>query len=115
MELKLESKDCEDRTVRIANIMATPPIGGDYWLFRVKVSDKQAVVAFPKFTTIGIGFAVEHDDWNCNLPWTCAPEKIMQHIECNKEDADHADCLHAIEMLQAACREYIERNIQAKQ
>lgn len=82
-------------------ILVTPPIDGDYWLMRVPLSDKQAVVCFPKFLTIGIGFQQE-DDWNTNLPWTCGAEKIFDHIRHNKgdESISDEDCLSAIKMLQ---------------
>jgi len=56
-------------------IMMTPPINDEWWLFRVKLSDEQAVVGFPKFGTIGIGFAKE-DDWNTNLPYTCDTDTV---------------------------------------
>ena len=40
-------------------LMITPPLDEDYWLFRVKLYEDQAIVGFPKFGTIGIGFAQE--------------------------------------------------------
>lgn len=40
-------------------MLMAPPIDEDYWLFRVKLSKKQSIVGFPKYNTIGIGFAVE--------------------------------------------------------
>jgi len=40
-------------------VMFTPPVGEDYWLFRVKLFKDQAIIGFPKFGTIGIGFAIE--------------------------------------------------------
>lgn len=64
-------------------VLVTPPIGEDYWIMRVPVSDKQAVVCFPKFFTIGIGFQNE-TDWNTNLPYTGDAEDIFRHIAHNK-------------------------------
>lgn len=66
-----------------SHVMITPPIGSDYWLFRVQIFEDQYVTAFPKFDTIGIGFSIE-DDWNCNLPYTCDAEKIRLHIWHNR-------------------------------
>jgi len=83
------------------NVMMTPPIGKDYWFFRVAVSDKQAVVGFPKFSTIGIGFQHE-EDWNTNLPYTCETNEIYEHIEHNRLGADKETCLAAIKMIQEA-------------
>ena len=83
-------------------IMTTPPIDENFWLLRVKVSDKQAVVAFPKFCTIGIGFQVEDADWNLNLPYRCDAKEIYKHIVKNKGDhrISRATCIIAIKMLQ---------------
>lgn len=85
-------------------IMFTPPVGAaDYWLLRVKVSANQAIIAFPKFSTIGIGFAKEKD-WNTNLPWACSTEKIFNHIKHNKGRGNISDarCIEAIKMIQYA-------------
>lgn len=85
-------------------IMTTPPIGidPDYWLFRVQLSPTQAIVAFPKFAQVGIGFERE-EDWNTNLPSRCDAAVIFEHIKHNKGDASitDADCITAIEMIQA--------------
>ena len=82
-------------------IMITPPINEDYWSLRVKVSDDQAIVAFPKFNTFGIGFAVE-DDWNTNLPYTSTAKDIFTHIAHNKgnNNISDSDCIKAIKMIQ---------------
>jgi hypothetical protein len=89
-------------------IMTTPPIDESYWLFRVKLSENQAVVAFPKFMTLGIGFQKEND-WNTNLPYSCNTEEIYNHIKHNKGDKNirKAQCLKAIQMIQTACAGYI--------
>jgi hypothetical protein len=85
------------------NVLITPAIDEEYWLLRVKVSDKQAVVGFPKFFTLGIGFAKEKD-WNTNLPYTSNATEIYDHIKHNKGSTSIPDarCIHAIEMIQDA-------------
>jgi hypothetical protein len=81
-------------------IMITPPINEGYWLARVPVNKNQAVVAFPKFGVIGIGFQKE-TDWNTNLPSTCGAEEILEHIGHNMgKGVKKIDCLKAIQMLQ---------------
>jgi hypothetical protein len=87
-----------------ATMMFTPPINEDYWLFRVKLFEDQAIVGFPKFGTIGIGFAQE-EDWNTNLPYTCDAEQIYDHIKHNKQYEQIADeqCLEAIKLIQKCC------------
>lgn len=84
----------------------TPPIDEDYWAYRVKLTDTQAIVGFPKFGTIGIGFAVE-DDWNTNLPYQSETEHIFEHIAHNKGDdaISDDDVREAIRLVQAAARE----------
>lgn len=108
MELKLERRGQADETAVLTapgggSILMTPPIGEDYWAYRVRLSDTQAVVGFPKFATIGIGFAVE-GDWNTNLPYTCENEKILSHIGHNKGDdaISDDDVLAAIRLIQVA-------------
>jgi len=77
----------------------TPAIGeDDYWLAKVMVNKTQAVICFPKFGTIGIGFLKEVD-WNTNLPYTSPAKKIYHHIECNRGRALPDACLKAVEML----------------
>jgi hypothetical protein len=67
-------------------ILFTPPVGEDYWTYRVGLTEGQAVIGFPKFGTIGIGFAVE-EDWNTNLPYTQTAEAITDHIWHNHGDS----------------------------
>jgi hypothetical protein len=83
-------------------ILVTPPLNEDYWVLRVPLTDKQAIVAFPKFTLIGIGFQVEDNDWNTNLPSNCEAEEIYEHIKCNKGDDSISDeaCIEAIQLIQ---------------
>lgn len=111
-ELKLEIRDQEDRTSTFslagggnATMSVTPSIDEDYWQYRVRLSDTQSIVGFPKFFTVGIGFAVE-EDWNTNLPYTSDAEEIYAHIEHNKGDdsISREDCVVAIRMIQEAVR-----------
>lgn len=83
--------------------MIAPAVDEDYWEYRVIVGEHQAVVGFPKFSTIGIGFAVE-DNWNTNLPYTSDTERIFQHIAENKGDDRISDdtVRAAIRMIQEA-------------
>jgi hypothetical protein len=99
-KLKLEISGQEDQTAQIGPVMLTPPINEDYWTYRVALSGAQAIVGFPKFGTIGIGFARE-EDWNTNLPYRCSAEEIYDHIEHNKGDdaITREDCVAAIEMI----------------
>ena len=107
-DLVLERKSQQNETPILGapggpTMMLTPGLGEDYWAYRVVLSERQAVVGFPKFTTIGIGFAVE-EDWNTNLPYTCGTDEIFEHISDNKGDdsiAD-ADVRAAIALIQEA-------------
>lgn len=106
MNLQLERRNQEDRTAYIGPVVLTPSIDEDYWRYRVRLSDSQAIVGFPKFSTIGIGFAVE-EDWNTNLPWTCEAQEILEHIRHNKGNDTITDreVLEAIVMVQEAVAE----------
>lgn len=99
-KLELEIRDQADQTSQIGPVMLTPAIDEDYWTYRVALSGTQAVVGFPKFGTIGIGFARE-EDWNTNLPYTCSAVEIYDHIEHNKgnDEISREDCIAAIEMI----------------
>ena len=83
--LTLERRGEADRTAHVGPISLTPMIDPDYWAYRVVLTDRQAVLGFPKFSTIGIGFAVE-EDWNTNLPYTCGTKEIRKHIWHNRAD-----------------------------
>jgi hypothetical protein len=105
MELILETRaQQEDRTVIAGRMMFAPPVDEDYWLYRVKVGERQAVIGFPKFGSIGIGFAVEDADWNTNFPSSVDADVIYEHIKVNKGDEgiSREDCLEAIGMIQEA-------------
>jgi hypothetical protein len=106
--MQVERRDQFDQSVVISDggnktVLLTPSISENYWSYRVILSDKQAIIAFPKFATLGIGFAVE-DDWNTNLPYTQDAERIFEHIAHNKGDPSikDTDCLAAIRLLQEA-------------
>ncbi|THV25983.1 hypothetical protein [Glycomyces paridis] len=103
--LQIERRDQENLTPTAGPVMMTPPISEDYWAYRVRVADGQAIVAFPKFGTIGIGFAVE-EDWNTNLPFDSSAETIYEHIEHNRGDETIAreTCLRAIRIIQDAIK-----------
>ncbi len=102
--LTLERRNQPDATPRIGAVMITPSVGEDYWSYRVRLTDRQAIIGFPKFNTIGIGFAVEDEDWNTNLPYTCGTEEIYEHIAHNAGDdlILRADCIEAIRLIQEA-------------
>ena len=106
MELTLERQNQHDTGRINAAISMTPTIGEDYWAYRVKLTDEQAILGFPKFGTIGIGFAVE-EDWNTNLPYRCDTDEIFEHIKHNKGDDSIADddVRAAIALVQEAARE----------
>lgn len=97
-------KDSDQADLERAGIGVTPPIFGDYWKYRVAVSRNQAIIAFPKFFTIGIGFQREDEDWNCNLPYTCDTVKIYEHIRHNRKNARREKCIKAIELIQEQIR-----------
>ncbi len=105
MKLKLEmnTKPIVYKSIG-SGIELTPPIEKSFWLMRVRVSKTQAIVAFPKFGVIGIGFQVE-TDWNTNLPSGSSAIMIYEHIKHNKGDAriSRGQCIEAIVMLQQEC------------
>jgi hypothetical protein len=105
-DLTLETRDQADTTEHIGPALLTPAISEDYWSYRVQLSERQAVIGFPKFYTTGIGFAAEDADWNTNLPYTCDTEEIFQHIKKNKGDDAITDnaVRAAIRLIQAAAR-----------
>lgn len=117
LEINPEYIDGDKNTGTFAGIpcMFTPPLNEDYWQFRVKVDEDQAIVGFPKFTLIGIGFAKE-DDWNTNLPSTTPTNTIWNHIKANKYYASIPDtrCIKAIKMVQKAAKEYEQIQVDAE-
>jgi hypothetical protein len=83
MEYTVESKRQEPKGL-MGNVAITPPINETYWLYRVHLFEDQYLLAFPKFWTVGIGFAQE-EDWNTNLPASCDAAQIMEHIKHNRK------------------------------
>ncbi len=116
MNLVLEyNSSCVDKTIICSSdqfsFIMTPSINGNEdWLFRVKVSDKQAIISFPKLSTLGVGFAQENKDWNRNLPCTCETQTVWNHIKGNKGDdsISDQDCVEAIKIVCEASRQYLE-------
>lgn len=102
--LRLERKDQDASSGVVAGgaVLITPDLDEDYWAYRVIVGEHQAIVGFPKFSTIG--FAVEDKSWNTNLPYSSSTDTIWQHIRCNKGDDNIPDelCIEAIKLVQAA-------------
>lgn len=102
-ELQLERRAQENKTANFGPISLMPSPDEDYWAYRVQLRGEQAVLGFPKYSTIGIGFAQE-EDWNTNLPYTCPTDMIYEHILHNKGDAEipDADVRRAIELIKDA-------------
>lgn len=101
-------KDNGGRTGDLGNgILVTPAISADYWVYRVRLSAEQAILGFPKFSTVGIGFEKE-EDWNTNLPFTSNASDIYNHIEHNKGDDSitREQCIEAIGLIREAARRY---------
>ena len=111
MELILERKNQPNQTGVVplgekSAALITPPIDEDYWEYRVQVTPEQAVVGFPKYVTIGIGFAVEEGSWNTNLPYNYDAERIAKHIDINRpKGLRRATVVKAIRLIQAAAHE----------
>lgn len=82
-------------------VSITPPLNEDYWMFRVKLFEDQAILGFPKHNTIGIGFAQE-EDWNTNFPYTVDATLTYEHIKHNKKYDEITDeqCIEAIKAIQ---------------
>ena len=97
-------------------IYITPPIGGDNdWICRVDVGHGQAIIAFPKFGTVGIRFEKERD-WNTNLPYVESAEMIYNHIKHNRwitwakgKIPKKKDCIAAIKSAQRFAEFYVKR------
>jgi hypothetical protein len=114
VSLILERHDQPDQTLSVGRALITPPVNESYWSYRVRLSDRQSVIGFPKFGTVGIGFAVE-EDWNTNLPYTCQTIDIVSHIWHNafsdaepdeygdyEDDITIAKVYKAVELIQDA-------------
>lgn len=114
MKLEINSKNVRDseagESLKKRGILITPPIDKDYWVVRVKLFEDQYINAFPKFITIGIGFAIE-EDWNCNLPYTSDAEEIRKHIWHNRRYVaiGKKKTIKAIEMIQNFLKEQFNK------
>lgn len=110
MDLTLERRAQTDETAILGGgaIMIAPAVDEDYWEYRVRLTDTQSVVGFPKFGTVGIGFAVEDEDWNTNLPYlNCTAEEITKHIWRNRGDKaiTRTMVIEAVQMIREAAAE----------
>jgi len=106
MKLQLEiNSNCVDSRPIGGVVMITPSIDETYWSYRVKLYKDQAILGFPKFGQIGVGFAKE-EDWNTNLPTHCSAKIIFNHIKHNKlyDEISDNDCIKAIEMIRKAVK-----------
>jgi hypothetical protein len=103
-------KDNDEFIINDTKIMITPKLDKDYWIFRVRLHEDQSVIAFPKFSTIGIGFAIEESDWNTNLPASINAESICDHIWENHkyESITKEMVVNAIKMLQPHCKRFLK-------
>lgn len=95
-------------------VLLSPTVNEDYWEYRVGLSEGQAVVGFPKFGTIGIGFAVEETDWNTNLPFMLRTDEIVEHIWRNRGSSvrSRATVTEAVRLIQAAA--FADRIVEAE-
>lgn len=85
---------------------AFPTKDDHWWKYRVALSTRQSMTAFPKFNTLGIGFSSE-TSFGTDLPYREDAEKIYAHIEENKGDDEisRERCIEAIRLIQAAIKE----------
>lgn len=104
--LVLERRAQRETPVYGGVLMMTPAIDEDYWSYRVRLTESEAIVGFPKFGSTGIGYASE-EDWNLNFPWTFDADEIASHIARNKGDDSipDPDVLAAIRLIQEAILE----------
>ena len=95
------SRQARARAAGFTN-MVGDDYGDDRPMLFVPLGDDQALRAFPKFGTWGIGFE-EEVSVNTNLPWKCESQQILDHIFDNSPTpVDRDDCLNAIELLKGA-------------
>ena len=94
-----------DRTM-IGNIAIGQPGDQENWSYKVQLTDKQAIVGFPKFGLIGIAFLVEDSDGNTNKPSGSDAEEIYDWIKENKGDdsISKENSIKAIKMIQRAVK-----------
>jgi hypothetical protein len=102
-DLTLERREQPNRTLEMGPLSLAPDVDEDYWSYRVRLTPVQSVLGFPKFGTIGVGFAQE-EDWNTNLPFICETDDIVKHIAHNRGDESitRADITAAVSLIQHA-------------
>ena len=111
LTIETSTKELPQPKIQAGAVMVTPPLDENFWRYKVQVSDHQAVVGFPKFNVIGIGFQHEETDWDTNAPSRLKAEIIYNHIKVNaKVKADNKApseelCLAAIRLIQATVNE----------
>jgi hypothetical protein len=108
LKVEINSSQVKENPILVndnACIFITPAINEDYWALRCKVSNKQAIVVFPKFGTFGCGFSKEKN-WNTNLPIACQEEEIWNHIKHNRAGANIEICKKALHLLREAAKNY---------
>lgn len=111
IQVQLNSRAVKDATVsKIPGLMIMSSDVQENWIARVALADGQALIAFPKFGTVGIGFEREKD-WNTNLPCSCEAGEIYEHIKHNKGSAkiSKAQCLKGIEALREVGLKFLGR------
>ncbi len=102
---KFKQDNCDFVTPNGGIISVTTNISEDYWVFRVKLYKDQAILTFPKFFQMGVGFAQEKK-WNKNSPSSFTAERIYKHIKANKKyrAITEAQCIEAINLIKEACK-----------
>lgn len=116
MELVLQRADgpVENAAVNVGFVA----LGGAHrgWLFRVDVGGGQAVIGFPKYTTIGVGFEQEPESGNTNLPYTTPAKALLNHSWCNRGGmtATPEEALRAFELVQEAAQEALGKPVKTE-
>jgi hypothetical protein len=110
MDIQINEKAVKDVTKVNEYVFVMRPDVTENWIARVPLANGQALIAFPKFGTVGIGFEKE-TDWNTNLPVTCSATTIYDHIKHNKgsRKITEEECLAAIEELRRIGCEYLKK------
>ena len=106
--------DVEKKYMETINdcFVITPAIDDNYWISRVHLYKDQYVVLFPKFFTYGIGFAIEDNEWNVNLPYKHSAEEICNHIWDNHkyDEITKEQVIEAIKLLQNTCEKILKNS-----
>lgn len=109
MDIHAGAKDPNVLNIKGETVVAYPHGGKNNWLFRVMVSDTQAVIGFRKFFTIGIGFMLEKS-MNTNLPHECPVKYIFDYIAENKGSDLIPDerCIAAVRLVKIAAKKWMD-------